>query len=742
MISKYFTEVQKQYDTKNATEHSYLGALQELISSIIDDERVTVVNEPKRSECGAPDYIISKMVQGKGKESIPLGFIEAKDIGKDLKSKNYKEQFTRYKNGLENLIITDYLKFEFYKKQDKPQAELYETCSIADVIDGKIQPRAEEFKKFTNLIRDFTTFIGQTIKSPSNLAKMMAGKAKMLAEVIRKAIESDEKNLENSSLRDQMEAFKKILIHDITPSAFADVYAQTITYGMFAARLHDETLEDFSRQDAATFISKTNPLLRSLFQYVSGYDVDDRILWIVDSLADIFVYTDIKELLKHFGIATKTHDPIIHFYETFLAEYDPKLRKARGVWYTPEPVVNFIVRAVDDILKSEFGLPDGLADTSKTTIKVPVQGKKALANKEVHKVQILDPATGTGTFLVEVIKQIRQKFNGMEGMWSDYVEKDLIPRLNGFEILMASYAMAHLKLELLLKETGYEPIKPNRFQIYLTNSLEEAHPDTGTLFASWLSNEATAANQVKMEAPVMVVLGNPPYSVSSSNASKDEKGNKTWIGELIDDYKKGLNERKINLDDDYIKFIRYGQSMIEKNGSGILAYISNNSFIDGITHRQMRRELLGSFDSIYILDLHGNSKKKEITPDGDKDENVFDIMQGVSIGLFIKRANSSSAKMGEVKHFDLFGRRKNKYSFLKNQNLKSIDWEKLKCRSPEFYFFPLNEELQKEYENNILKANRELKQTYKELETIVVVDGNQELYDKITEIYNTQGNIN
>ena len=367
--------------------------------------------------------------------------------------------------------------------------------------------------------------------------------------------------------------------------------------------------------------------MRKLFGYIAGPDIDERIIWVVDALADIFRATDVADLLKNFGSSTQQTDPIIHFYETFLAEYDPKLRKARGVWYTPEPVVNFIVRAVDDILKTEFNLPDGLADRSKTKVKVNVQGK--IVEQEVHKVQILDPAAGTGTFLAEIIKQVYKKFTAQQGSWSSYVEEHLIPRLNGFELLMASYAMAHLKLDLLLTETGYKPKKQQRLKVYLTNSLEEHHPDTGTLFANWLSTEANEANHIKRDTPVMVVLGNPPYAVSSSNKSD-------WIQNLIADYKKDLNERKINLDDDYIKFIRFGEHFIEKNGEGILAYISNNSFIDGITHRQMRKHLLESFDKIYILDLHGNSKKKEISPDGSEDENVFDIMTGVSINIFVK----------------------------------------------------------------------------------------------------------
>src|SRR5690606_4894130 len=370
--------------------------------------------------------------------------------------------------------------------------------------------------------------------------------------------------------------------------------------------------------------------------------------------------------------------PIIHFYETFLSEYDPKLRKARGVWYTPQPVVNFIVRAVDDILKTEFDLPQGLADTSKTKIKVNVQGKKV--EQEVHKVQVLDPATGTGTFLAEVVKHVHKKFQGQQGIWSNYVETHLLPRLNGFELLMASYAMAHLKLDLLLTETGFKPTSNQRFKVYLTNSLEEHHQDTGTLFANWLSTEANEANHIKRDTPVMCVIGNPPYSVSSSNKSE-------WIEKLTSDYKKDLNERNIQpLSDDYIKFIRYGQHYIDKNGSGVLAYISNNSFIDGIIHRQMRKNLLETFDKIYILDLHGSAKKNEISPDGSKDQNVFDIMQGVSINIFIKTGRKKKGQLGVIKHFDHYGRRHSKYEFLNPNNLKSIKWEKLNYSSPNYFF--------------------------------------------------------
>ncbi len=461
-IQEYLENVNKRFKTGISREHSYRGDLQTLIESLASG--VLVTNEPARIKCGAPDFIITR-------KDIPVGYVEAKDIGKDLTSKDFKEQFDRYRKSLNNLIFTDYLDFHLYV-----DGKFVTSIKIAEIENGKIKFLPQNFEQFTTLIKDFCTRVGQTITNSKKLAEMMAGKARILAHVIEEALDSDEETNANSTLKEQMKAFRDVLIHDITPKEFADVYAQTIAYGMFAARIHDPNLETFSRQEAAELIPKSNPFLRKLFQHIAGYDLDTRIKWIVDALADIFRATDVLALLKNFGKATQERDPIIHFYEDFLAQYDPKLRKSRGVWYTPEPVVNFIVRAVDDILKTEFNLPNGLADTSKTRITLDTQtrdnrspsGYKQI-EKEVHKVQILDPATGTGTFLAEVVKQIYKKFEGQEGIWSKYVEKDLIPRLNGFELLMASYTMAHLKLDLLLSETGYAPTADQRFKIYLTN---------------------------------------------------------------------------------------------------------------------------------------------------------------------------------------------------------------------------------------------------------------------------------
>lgn len=673
-LDQYINNINQRYKLGNATEHTFRGDLQNLIENLVPSIRAT--NEPKRQSCGAPDYILTL-------KEIPVGFIEAKDIGdKDLegtKKTGNKEQFDRYKASLNNLIFTDYLDFYLYR-----DGVFVRKVSIGEITDKGIKPLSENFKSFEDFIKDFCTHVGQTIKSSKKLAEMMAGKARLLSEVIEKALTSDEENHENSTLKDQMTAFKQILIHDITPKGFADVYAQTITYGMFAARLHDPTLPTFSRQEAFELIPKSNPFLKKLFGYIAGLELDERIKWIVDDLVQIFLACNVEDMLKNYGKSTKMEDPIIHFYEDFLSEYDPKLRKARGVWYTPQPVVDFIVRAVDDVLKTEFDLPQGLADTSKTKVKVNLNGKQV--EQEYHKVQVLDPATGTGTFLAQVIKHIHKKFEGQEGIWGNYVENHLIPRLNGFELLMASYAMAHLKLDLLLTETGYKPTNNQRLRVYLTNSLEESHPDTGTLFANWLSTEANEANHIKRDTPVMCIIGNPPYSKDSINKGQ-------WIMDLMKDYKlepggktKLLERNSKWINADEIKFIRYGQYFIQKNGEGVLAYINPHGFLDNPTFRGMRWHLLNTFDKIYTVDLHGNSNKKETSPDGSIDENVFDIMQGVSINIFIKTGKKNKGELAKVYHYDLYGKRDIKYDFLTTNKLELVPFKEISIRPPNYFF--------------------------------------------------------
>ena len=691
-VSNYVSKIAQRVKAGHTSEHTFRKDLEDLINALVP--AVNVTNEPSQvTDCGNPDFLISK-------KDIPIGFIEAKDVGKDLSSKLYKEQFDRYKAALDNLIITDYLRFEFYINGNR----VHEVC-VGELANGVVIAHEAEFSRLVLLLQDFCVYVGQTIKSAQRLAVLMAGKARLLENTLYQALMSDEDNDTNTDLRDQFNTFKSVLIHDLTPSDFADIYAQTLAYGMFAARLHDDTLDTFSRQEAAELIPKTNPFLRKLFSHVAGVDIDERIKTTVDNLAEVFKATDVSAILQNFGKTTQTQDPIIHFYETFLAEYNPKLRKQRGVWYTPEPVVQFIVRAVDDILKSEFDLPDGIADTSKIEIEKQTQTPDSrtktgykMIKELVHKVQILDPATGTGTFLAAIIQHIfHSQFENMGGIWSSYVEEDLLPRLHGFELLMASYAMAHLKLDMLLTDTGYEPIKPKRLQVYLTNSLEEHNPDTGTLFAGWLSTEANEANAVKRDAPVMVVMGNPPYAVSSSN-----KGD--WIMSLMEDYKKEpggiekLKERNPKaINDDYVKFMRYGQHYIEKNGEGILAFINPHGFLDNPTFRGMRWHLLNTYDKIFTIDLHGNAKKKETAPDGSKDENVFDIMQGVSINVLVKTGKKKAGELGKVYHFDLYGRREEKYSFLSANNLDDISFLELPNRAPDYFMVQKDYDGEKDY---------------------------------------------
>ena len=701
-IEQYIESINKRYKLGNATEHTFRGDLQLLIETLLPE--ISATNEPKRQSCGAPDYILTK-------REIPIGFIEAKNIGdKDLegiKKTGNKEQFDRYKT-LPNLIFTDYLNFHLYR-----EGQFITKISIGEVQNGSIKPLSNNFEDFISFLNEFCKHNGQTIKSPKKLAEMMANIARYLSNIIEKALTSDVSHQEDSTLKDQMNAFKQILIHDITPKGFADVYAQTIAYGMFAARLHDPTLPTFSRQEAAELIPKSNPFLRKLFGYIAGPDIDDRIKWLVDSLVEIFLACNVEEILKNYGKSTKTEDPIIHFYETFLSEYDPKLRKARGVWYTPAPVVNFIVRAVDDILKTEFDLPQGLADTSKTKIKVKVFTKatsdkrsvikEEMIDQEVHKVQILDPAAGTGTFLAEVIKQIHKRFEGQQGIWSNYVETHLLPRLNGFELLMASYAMAHLQLDLLLTETGYKPTRDQRFRVYLTNSLEEIHPDTGTLFANWLSSEANEANHIKRDTPVMCVIGNPPYSIVSSNLTREQRN-------LVEKYKyvngvkikeKGALQFEKIINDDYVKFISLAENFIIKNKEGIVAYINNHNFLDSPELRGIRWNLASTFDKIFIIDLHGNAKKKEVSPDGSADTNVFLIQQGVSINIFIKSPQKKKEELAKVYFSEVWGSRDKKFDFLNNNDLSSISFEEVKLTGDNYIFIPRDSTLLNDFNNLI-----------------------------------------
>ncbi len=531
----------------------------------------------------------------------------------------------------------------------------------------------------------------------------MAAKAAIIKDEVVLALKEDPEF--RSSLGGQFKSFKANLLPNLEPDEFADIYAETITYGMFAARFHDQELETFSRQEALEKLPASNPFLKGLFRYIAGTDLPRRLEYIIDDLVQVMRASDPHSLFRDFGKFTARNDPFIHFYEDFLAAYNPKKRKSRGVWYTPEPVVDFIVRAVDEVLKTEFGLADGLADTSKVTVdwdtgqNHPKTGKPITEKRQVHKVQILDPATGTGTFLAKAVQLIADRVKARApGKWSGYVEQDLLPRLHGFELLMASYAMCHMKLDMQLTESGYKPsAKPPRLSVWLTNALEPAEREVRDLFFQPLAEEARGASEVKRQTPIMCVIGNPPYSGESSNKGDHIMG-------LMEAYKKEpggkerLKERNPKwINDDYVKFIRMAENLISKNPSGgVLGFITNHGYLDNPTFRGMRWHLLRTFDKVWVLDLHGNAKKKEVSPDGSADENVFDIQQGVALIIAARKGGSDG--IAQAFHGEVWGNRNIKNHHLSTEKLSSLRND-IAPSGKDFLLVPRNLDLMNDYES-------------------------------------------
>ena len=743
-VEGYISEVARLAKSGITTEHTFRGALAILLDALAPN--LKAFNEPKRTDCGAPDYIVQD------KTGLGVFYVEAKDLGDDdlngKKRTGHKEQFDRYKAALDTIIFTDYLDFHLYR-----HGQFVASVKIAD-WDGvsKVSGISSAYDDLSKLIAEAASSTPQKIDSSKRLAELMAGKARLLQRNAAKFLSPLTKAYDAAPvgakppvtpILELLLGMRDVLMPNVGADEFSDIFAQTLTYGMFAARLNDPTPETFTRYEAMGLIPKTNPFLKQFFSYVAN-NLEEELEWMVDDLADLFRAADVEKIMRGYGRTGA--DPMIHFYEDFLAAYDAGLRKDRGVWYTPIQVVKFIVGAADWALRTRFNLADGLADRSKTEIQceeVAPYGKKMTkkVKKSVHRVQLLDPATGTGTFIAEAIRQIAAKFKGNEGMWPGYVESDLLPRLNGFELLMASYTMAHIKIDFALRETlgkccqcdtvansnsqfqlktgntgngntstlATFPQFKQRFNVFLTDSLSDWHKELpGGLFASALAPEQQGADEVKRDTPVMVVIGNPPYSGISQN-------NGEWISKLVDDYKVEpggkikLQERKHWLNDDYVKFIRLAEHYVEKNGEGIVAYITPHGFLDNPTFRGMRWHLMQTFDEIWTLNLHGNSKKKEVAPDGGKDECVFNIMQGVAITLFVKCKGSTGLTrltglkdvtknlvnpVNPVKnncrvyYADLWGKKKEKLAALDDATMESIEWQELKPTEPMLFFAP------------------------------------------------------
>ena len=699
-ILQYLRELSTLHKAGNATEHSFRPALKTMAESLHKD--IVATNEPKRIACGAPDFIVQR-----GDE--PLGYIECKDLNMSLDEAEQSEQITRYRDGIDNLILTNYLEFRYYIS-----GEMEMQVFLSRLPEkGRMKPLRGAEDHLRQLFEVFLSARADGIADPIALAERLARMAQIIRDAIVVALEQEaaadsEQESDTGPLHAILEGFRQTLLHDITPEQFADMYAQTVCYGMFSARVNvpDSEADQFSRRTAAIDLPATNPFLREVFEYIAGTRLNSSVVWAVDLLADILRRCDMAAILRDFGKADRREDPVVHFYESFLAAYDPALRESRGVYYTPEPVVNYIVRSVDAILKDDFGCSLGLADYA--TVKATQSDGKEV---ETHRVQILDPATGTGTFLYETVRHIYDALAQDRGAWAGdrgYVATHLLPRLHGFELMMAPYAVAHMKLGWLLKDTGYQFSANERLRVYLTNTLDEgAVVETAAFpFAEQITKEANAARNIKTDAPIMVVLGNPPYSGHSAN-------NNAWSRDLIRDPlpwqggaagyfhcdDKPLGERNPKwLNDDYVKFIRFGQYRIERTGYGVLAFITNHGYLDNPTFRGMRQSLMQTFDEIYLIDLHGNVKRRETAPDGSNDENVFDIQQGVSIGIFVRKENITSRKAAKVFHAELYGERQSKYDWLNQYDLKNTSWNRIAPQSPSYLFRPQQTQLLAEYQ--------------------------------------------
>lgn len=694
-ITLYLHELQDSLNTGIATEHTHRPALVSLFEALADDLRAA--NDPAHSACGAPDLVILR-------GDFIVGHVETKDIGIPLDREERSEQLGRYRAAFDNLILTDYLEFRWYVGgQHRRSVRLGRLDSR-----NQIQTEANGREELEGLLGDFLAHEPQSIGNARDLAERMARLTHLIRDVIVNAFE---KGQASDTLTGWRDAFARVLIPDLDQpehlGQFADMFAQTLSYGLFSARIMHQT-GPFNRSAAQNNIPRTNPFLREFFTFITGPSLSDEpYSGLVDDLIQVLALADLHAILLGFGRGSRQDDPMMHFYETFLAAYDPQLREKRGVYYTPMPVVSFIVRSVDEILKTRFNLPRGLADTT----RLP---------DGTHKVLVLDPAVGTATFLYAVIYLIREEFRSRNdaGSWSAYVRDHLLDRIFGFEIMMAPYAVAHFKLALEL--AGYDLDLPDdqkarwaydfqaddRIRVYLTNTLEMSYKEPEGLFGplQFITKEAESATAIKQNMPIMVILGNPPYSGLSAN-------NNPWISELLrgnlPDNERTRSYYEIDghplkeqntmwLQDDYVKFIRFGEWKVNQTGCGILAYISNNGYLDNPTFRAMRYSLIQDFDELYFLNLHGNARRHEVAPDGSNDENVFDIMQGVAICIFVKHSKNRLPKI--INHTDIWGDREHKYQYLQDNDISSVEWHEIKPKKPFFLFIPQDSENLLEFE--------------------------------------------
>lgn len=660
-VEVYLDAIAELTQRGDAREESYYPILKALLEKLAQElnQPLQVTILPKKTEAGSPDFRIWD-----GTYRV-IGYIEAKAPGTNLDVVERSEQLQRYRATFPNLLLTDFYEFRLYRQGECLKQVRIGRWEIARRVGAR--PPTENIDPFRQLIAHFFGFVLPPLLTAEELARQLARRTRFLRdEVILPEIAQKQK-----ALWGFYEAFQKYLVADLKEADFADLYAQTLTYGLFAARMRAQG-DHFNRRLAHDLIPPTIGILRDIFRYISLGEPSPQMETLIDDIAAVLRAADVQAILQAYQAQGKGDDPILHFYETFLAEYDPGTRERRGVYYTPQAVVQYIVRGVHALLRARFGYTYGLADEGVT---------------------LLDPAAGTCTFLAEAIQVAFTEYTRLlgRGLKDTLLRRHILPHFFGFELLMAPYAIGHLQISLLLQELGIPLPEGERFQLYLTNALDMESLQQATLpgLAS-LSEESYHAAKVKKQEPILVILGNPPYSGHSANKGLWEKELKEDYDGLPSYYKvdgRPLGEKNPKwLQDDYVKFLRFAQWKIHKAGRGIVAMITNHSYLDNPTFRGMRQSLLQTFDEIYVLDLHGNSLKRETTPSGSPDENVFDIRQGVAIGFFVKHGNPE--KRG-VFHADLYGRREDKYAWLESHTLlRDTPFQPIQPTSPFYFFVP------------------------------------------------------
>ncbi len=667
ILKEYVKQLTITTQKGDAREESYYKALADLINKLAQEfgrSQIDVTVLPKKTEAGNPDFRVWD-----GRQHI-VGYIEAKKPQTNLDQIEASEQLKRYLSTFPNLILTDFYEFRLYRDGVLIDSVLLARPVITDKL-GKIPP-LQKVDEFVKLWQKFFDFILPKTYTAQSLAVELAKRTRFLRDLVySEEIEAGK----DSAIIGFYEAFRDNLIKSLTERQFADLYAQTITYGLFAARTRAEG--EFNRMLAFKYIPKSIGILRDVFKFISLEEPSKQMQVIIDDIAEVLFVADIQKILHEYDSKGKGSDPIVHFYETFLAEYDPEIRERRGVYYTPEPVVLYIVRAINEILKTHFNFSEGLANEG---------------------VKLLDPAAGTLTFPAEAIRKAVDEHAAKwgKGDLNNWIRRHILQNFYAFELMMAPYAIGHLKIGFILEELGLRLTEDERFRLYLTNTLElEPIEQQQIPILRSLSAESIAAAQVKKQDDILVILGNPPYSGISANINewterllKENSVDGVEIQSYYEVDGKPLGEKKLWLQDDYVKFLRFAQWKIAQAGFGIVGMITNHSYLDNPTFRGMRQSLMKTFDQIYILNLHGNSLKKEVAPDGGKDENVFDIRQGVAIALFVKLKQPTGKC--RVFYYNLYGLREEKYSWL-GQNIFTQElYEEIKPASPYYFFVPID----------------------------------------------------